>query len=197
MLASLTREVNKRPAGRHRRAAPLCRHLESGAPQRGSGRARPEESPLEPSARRRRGPPPHRSAPGRKLPPVPSELSFKLPEESCRLPTQPPMGGSVRFVSFRRPGSLAACASSPAAALRGVASRPPRALLSYTSSPRVRPCILAVACFLLAFADTLLSFPVPLLLLLSLRPSLAFFLAPLPFLSFPCASPSALARLLP
>lgn len=195
MLASLTREVNKRPAGRHRRAAPLCRHLESGAPQRGSGRARPEESPLEPSARRRRGPPPHRSAPGRKLPPVPSELSFKLPEESCRLPTQPPMGGSVRLVSAARVARRLRLL--PAAALRGVASRPPCALLSYTSSPRVRPCILAVACFLLAFADTLLSFPVPLLLLLSLRPSLAFFLAPLPFLSLPCASPSALARLLP
>lgn len=59
-----------------------------------------------------------RLPPGAHLPPVPSEFSLRLPEESCWAPTHPPMGapGASSATSGRSSGPAAASASSGAAA---------------------------------------------------------------------------------
>lgn len=59
-----------------------------------------------------------RLPPGAHLPPVPSEFSLRLPEESCWAPTHPPMGspGASSATSGRSSGPAAASASSSAAA---------------------------------------------------------------------------------
>lgn len=142
MLASLTREVNKRPAGRHRRAAPLCRHLESGAPRRGSGRARPEESPLEPSARRRRPPPPPLGA-GEEV----TSGSVRVVVQAARGVVPAPHTaahgwfGSVRFVSAARVARRLRLLPRRGAAWRGVASPSRPSLLHLvSSSATLHPC---------------------------------------------------------
>lgn len=59
-----------------------------------------------------------RLPPGAHLPPVPSEFSLRLPEESCWAPTHPPMGapGASSATSGRSSGPAAASASSSGAA---------------------------------------------------------------------------------
>lgn len=69
-----------------------------------------------------------RLPPGAHLPPVPSEFSLRLPEESCWAPTHPPMGapGASSATSGRSSGPAAASASSGAAAAELRTSAPLR-----------------------------------------------------------------------
>lgn len=71
-----------------------------------------------------------------KLPPVPSEFSFKLPEESWWLPTQPPMD-----VSAEQPG----LGSSPPGPQLELHPTAPLSFLSLSSFPSLSPRLLSSA----------------------------------------------------